>query len=164
MATETIHLNLTMNQHGQITLPKSLRKLMGLEKGSGLKLVASPTKATIERAETIEEVLADLDTKKSPKVRAKIKQLSNKTVADLRDEYISLAEFDINIPTPGQKPKALTGSNIMQLDAVSLTNGVGFSGDSLRVVTDVSTIKDNTSSNDAVIYSIWLLIGVILIK
>ena len=91
MATETIHLNLTMNQHGQITLPKSLRKLMGLEKGSGLKLVASPTKATIERAETIEEVLADLDTKKSPKVRAKIKQLSNKTVADLRDEYIKSA-------------------------------------------------------------------------
>ena len=94
-------------------------------------------------------------------------------LVDLRDDYISLAEYDVNIPAPGQKPKALTGSNIMQLDAVSLTDGVGFSGDSLRVVTDVSTIKDNTSSNDAVIdfpeggafeagktyrYTVWLSI------
>ena len=70
-------------------------------------------------------------------------------LVDLRDEYISLAEYDVNIPTPGQTPKALTDGNIMQLDVVSLTDGVGFGGDSLRVVTDESTIKDNSTSNDA---------------
>ncbi len=70
-------------------------------------------------------------------------------LVDPRDEYINLAEFDVQPPTPGQKPKEIDSDNIMQVDVNVVTDGVSLGGDSLRVVTDTSTIKDNTTSNDA---------------
>ena len=92
MATAEIYANLTLNQHGQITLPKSLRKMMGLGKGDGVRLIATSKSVTIERAETIEEVLADLDAKKSPRVKAAIRQHAGKTSAEMRDDYAKSAE------------------------------------------------------------------------
>ena len=92
MATAEIYANLTLNQHGQITLPKSLRKMMGLGKGDGVKLIATPKSVTIERAETIDEVLADLDAKKSPQVKAAIRKHAGKTISEMRDDYIKSVE------------------------------------------------------------------------
>ena len=88
MATAEIHANLTLNQHGQITLPKALRKMMGLGKGDGVKLIATSKSVTIERAETIEEVLADLDAKKSPQVKAAIRKNAGKTTSEMRNDYV----------------------------------------------------------------------------
>ena len=92
MAGTEIHANLTINQHGQITLPKALRKMMGLVKGGGVKLVATPESVTLEKAETIEEVLADLDAKKTKKVKSAIRKNCGKSVSEMKDEYLKSAD------------------------------------------------------------------------
>lgn len=92
MAGTEIHANLTINQHGQITLPKALRKMMGLTKGGGVKLVATPEVVTLEKAETIEEVLADLDAKKTKKVKMAMRKNYGKSAAEMKDTYLKSAE------------------------------------------------------------------------
>ena len=53
---------LTVSSVGQITLPKSVRKLLGLEKGTKLELSVDEKSQsfTVKRQKTIDEVFADL--------------------------------------------------------------------------------------------------------
>lgn len=91
MTIGTMEYVLPVNAHGQITLPKAIRQLFNIEPGeTEVRITATDEKtALVQRAETIEEVLADLDAKKSPAVRAAIERNRDKTAAELRDEYAS---------------------------------------------------------------------------
>lgn len=77
----------TMTANGQITIPKTIRMLLGLESGSKVIFDELTDIISLRKAEAIEDVLADLDEKKSPVVRAAISRHHGKTVAELRDEY-----------------------------------------------------------------------------
>ena len=68
---------------------------------------------------------------------------------DPRDEYLNLVEFEVEIPLAGQSAMKLENGNVAQLAASVLTDGIAFGGDSLVEITDTSTIKDNSLSNDA---------------
>ena len=91
-------------------------------------------------------------------------------LVDTRDEYLSLAEYEVEIPVDGQTAK--DPGKEPQLTVNFLTEGIKYGGDSIKEITDVSTIKDNTVANDAVIdfpeggvfeegktyrYALWLL-------
>lgn len=86
---------LPVNRHGQITLPKALRKLFDVRSGeSRMRLtVSDSTTATIKRQKTTEEVLAELDRlreeaiKKDPTLSDRIKHNTGKTVRELRKEF-----------------------------------------------------------------------------
>lgn len=54
---------LTVSSVGQITLPRKLRKLLGLEKGTKLDVKIDEEEKTIilKRQKTLDEVLAELD-------------------------------------------------------------------------------------------------------
>ena len=54
---------LTLSSVGQITLPKSIRKLLGLEKGAKLNLEVNQAEKTIilKKQKTFDEVMAALD-------------------------------------------------------------------------------------------------------
>lgn len=56
-------ITLTVSSVGQITLPRKVRKMLGLEKGSKLDVEISEDKKTItlKRQKTFEEVMAKLD-------------------------------------------------------------------------------------------------------
>ena len=69
-------------------------------------------------------------------------------IIDPRDEYLSHVVFSLNVPSAGA-PKDMSASEIMTLDCDILTDGVIAGGDSVRHVTDPSTITDKDPSNDA---------------
>ena len=54
---------LTLSSVGQITIPRSVRKLLGLEKGAKLNLEVDQEKKTItlKRQKTHEEIFAELE-------------------------------------------------------------------------------------------------------
>lgn len=54
---------LTMSSVGQITIPRSVRKLLGLEKGAKLDYEVDQAKRTItiKKQKTFDEVMAELD-------------------------------------------------------------------------------------------------------
>lgn len=62
---------LTLSSVGQITIPRSVRKLLGLEKGAKLNLEVNQEKKTITltRQKTHKEIFAELEalSKKHPK-------------------------------------------------------------------------------------------------
>lgn len=71
---------LTVSSVGQITLPKSVRKLLGLEKGTKLELsVDEKSKSiTVKRQKTHEEIFAELEclSKNRPKPDPRAKRMS----------------------------------------------------------------------------------------
>lgn len=71
---------LTVSSVGQITLPKSVRKLLGLEKGAKLELsVDEKSKSfTIKRQKTHEEIFAELErlSRNRPKPDPRAKHMS----------------------------------------------------------------------------------------
>ena len=56
-------ITLTVSSVGQITLPRKLRKLLGIEKGTKLDVKVSEDKKTItlKRQKTHEEIFAELE-------------------------------------------------------------------------------------------------------
>ena len=68
-------------------------------------------------------------------------------IIDPRDEYIGNVVFLLDTPLAGQ-PKDVTSDEISQLNCTIVTKGVTFSGDSVRHVTDLSSVSDNDIKND----------------
>ena len=98
MATTTT-FSLPINQHGQITLPKNVRKFFGVKSGEdriSLTLTKKKT-ATIEKEKTrdeqIEEMLQNLDKlrekayRRNPAMKEKIKHVAGKSARELREEF-----------------------------------------------------------------------------
>lgn len=71
---------LTVSSVGQITLPKSVRKLLGLEKGTKLELSVDEKAQsfTVKRRKTNEEIFAELErmSKNHPKPDPRAKHMS----------------------------------------------------------------------------------------
>ncbi len=72
---------------------------------------------------------------------------STGVIIDPRDEYIGNVVFLLDTPLAGQ-PKDVTSDEISQLNCTIVTKGVTFSGDSVRHVTDLSSVSDNDIKND----------------
>ncbi|MBQ4371430.1 MAG: hypothetical protein II803_03355, partial [Firmicutes bacterium] len=67
-----------------------------------------------------------------------------------RDEYLTSAVFSVDVPAAGQ-PKDVTGDgDLPTLFYTVITDGVKISGDTVRHVTDPSSVSDSDPSNDAV--------------
>ena len=66
---------------------------------------------------------------------------------DYRDEYLSHVVFNLDVPAAGQ-PRDLTEDETTMLNCSIVTDGVINGGDSVRRVTDLSSIKDKDVSND----------------
>lgn len=71
---------LTLSSVGQITIPRSVRKLLGLEKGAKLNLEVNQEKKTITltRQKTHEEIFAELEAfhKTLPKADPRLRHMS----------------------------------------------------------------------------------------
>ena len=71
---------LTLSSVGQITIPRSVRKLLGLEKGTRLHLTVDQAKNTIilKKQPTVDEVFAELErlSKTHPKPDPRAKNMS----------------------------------------------------------------------------------------
>ncbi|MBQ1907252.1 MAG: hypothetical protein II173_03680 [Firmicutes bacterium] len=70
-------------------------------------------------------------------------------IIDWRDEYISSAVFSLEVPSPGDPKDVTPDSELSTLNLTPLTDGIILT-DSVEHVTDVSTIRDRNTSNDAV--------------
>lgn len=72
---------LTLSSVGQITIPRNVRKLLGLEKGTKLDLEVNQKDNTItlKKQKTLDEVLAEMDrinAEYSPKIDPKAKHMT----------------------------------------------------------------------------------------
>ena len=80
-------ITLTMSSVGQITIPRKVRKLLNLEKGSKLELEVDEKakKLTIKRQPTHEEIFAELKrlAEKRPKPDPKLRHMSVNEMYDL---------------------------------------------------------------------------------
>lgn len=80
---------LTLSSVGQITIPRSVRKLLGLEKGAKLNLEIDQEKKTItlKRQKTHEEIFAELEAfqKTLPKPDPRTKHM---TVSEMVEEQL----------------------------------------------------------------------------
>ena len=71
---------LTLSSVGQITIPRNVRKLLGLEKGAKLDLEVNQkdNSITLKKQKTLDEVFAELErlSKKAPKPDPRAKHMS----------------------------------------------------------------------------------------
>lgn len=81
-------ITLTVSSVGQITLPRKLRKLLGIEKGSKVDVEISEDKKTItlRRQKTFEEVMAELD---------EIDKKYPSPAPDPRSKYMTVGEMSL---------------------------------------------------------------------
>lgn len=83
-------ITLTMSSVGQITIPRSVRKALGLEKGAKLELEVDQEakKLTIKRQKTHEEIFAELEEfhKTLPKSNPKLRNMPVNEMYDLVKE------------------------------------------------------------------------------
>ena len=81
---------LTLSSVGQITIPRSVRKALGLEKGAKLELEVDQEakKLTIKRQKTHEEIFAELEEfhKTLPKSNPKLRNMPVNEMYDLVKE------------------------------------------------------------------------------
>ena len=70
-------------------------------------------------------------------------------IIDWRDEYISRAVFNLDVPMAGD-PKKVSAEPYRMLDCTFVTDGLLFYSDNVQHVTDLSTIRDQNTSNDTV--------------
>lgn len=93
---KTMEFVLSVNQHGQITLPKAFRKLFNIASGETqveLKVSNGGT-ATIRRKKTVNEVLDELDGlreevyAKNPSLKKRVSKIgASKTASQLREDF-----------------------------------------------------------------------------
>ena len=82
---------LTMSSVGQITIPRSVREVLGLEKGSKLDISINPKNKTItlKRQKTHEEIFAELEafqkTLPKPDPRAKHMTVGEMALEGIKD-------------------------------------------------------------------------------
>ena len=71
---------LTLSSVGQVTLPRSVRKLLGLEKGTKLNIEVDQAKQsiTLKKQPTLDEIFDELErlSKKHPKPNPRAKHMS----------------------------------------------------------------------------------------
>ncbi len=83
-------ITLTLSSVGQITIPRSVRKALGLEKGAKLELEVDQEakKLTIKRQKTHEEIFAELEEfhKTLPKSNPKLRNMPVNEMYDLVKE------------------------------------------------------------------------------
>ena len=83
-------ITLTLSSVGQITIPRSVRKALGLEKGSKLELEVDQEakKLTIKKQKTHEEIFAELEEchKNLPKSDPKLRNMSVNEMYDLVED------------------------------------------------------------------------------
>lgn len=77
----------TITKTGQIFLPKAVRTALNLLPGQRISFDVKGDVLTLRRAKTIEEILADIDSRKSEETKHRIKMNTGKTVAEMRDEW-----------------------------------------------------------------------------
>lgn len=82
-------ITLTLSSVGQITIPRKVRKLLNLEKGSKLELEVDEKakKLTIKRQKTHEEIFAELEEfhKTLPKPDPKLRHMTVNEMYDLAE-------------------------------------------------------------------------------
>lgn len=83
-------ITLTLSSVGQITIPRSVRKALGLEKGTKLELEVDQEakKLTIKKQPTHEEIFAELKrlSKTYPKPDPKLRNMSVNEMYDLVED------------------------------------------------------------------------------
>lgn len=81
---------LTLSSVGQITIPRSVRELLGLKKGTKLNIEVDQEKSTItlKRQKTHEEIFAELEAfhKTLPKPDPKLRHMSVNEMYDLVED------------------------------------------------------------------------------
>ena len=73
---------------------------------------------------------------------------SSEKLMDWRDEYLDRVTFNLEIPQAGD-PRNAIGNESKLLNCTMENEGIDYYMDSLKRVTDLSTIEDETWSNDA---------------
>lgn len=80
-------LTLTLSANGQITLPKAIRKKMGLKPGDKIDYnLTKDNKLELSRLGTLQEFLADFQASLTPEQKAAIKRNAGKTTEQLLEE------------------------------------------------------------------------------
>ena len=83
-----------ISSQGQLTLPKAMREMLGVEPGGELKLKfnSDDNKVELERAKTLEEQLRALRDSFTPKMKAAIRKNRGKTASQMKDEWAKSSE------------------------------------------------------------------------
>lgn len=76
-----------INSSGQITLPKSIRDILGVKIGDRVKFDVEKDEVKVSRVKDVYEVLAEIDAERTPEERKRIKAIAGKTVRELREEW-----------------------------------------------------------------------------
>lgn len=84
-----------INSSGQITLPKAIRDILGVKIGDRVKFDVEKDKVEVSRVKDVYEVLAEIDAKRTPEEKARIKALAGKTARELREEWENSEEATI---------------------------------------------------------------------
>ena len=84
----------TLSSQGQISIPVSMRELLGLKAKDRLEVSFDrfSGRLTIARQETLEEALARINSDLPSETRAAIKKNAGKTASQLRYEYMTSPE------------------------------------------------------------------------
>ena len=82
-----------ITRSGQITLPKALRAVLGVEAGDKVTLQRTKNnEVTVSRAKDVYEVLAELDAERTPEQNALIQAKAGQTVREAKDEWAESEE------------------------------------------------------------------------
>lgn len=84
---ENIIYTTNLSSSGQITLPKPVRAALDIQPGAKVTIKLAGGTATVERAQSLEDMLKDFDAAKTPAIKSAIKQNAGKSAADLREEW-----------------------------------------------------------------------------
>ena len=83
----------TINQNGLILLNKAAREALGVKLGDRVTINISKESATVKRELTDDEFFAQMDAKKSPRTKSKIRQCAGKTADELFEIAMQKAKY-----------------------------------------------------------------------
>lgn len=82
----------TITSTGQITLPKHIRDILGVNPGQRVIFKTQKDAVTIEREKTAEEVSAEIQTLITAEMRKNWQKNAGKTASEIREEWLKSDE------------------------------------------------------------------------
>ncbi|MBQ7802321.1 hypothetical protein IJ380_00415 [Candidatus Saccharibacteria bacterium] len=82
----------TMTKTGQVFFPKAVRLALGLEPGKRINFELKNNTVTIKKTQSLEEVLAKLDSARTPEQKTAIKKYRGLTVSEAKDKWAFSSE------------------------------------------------------------------------
>lgn len=78
----------TLTKTGQITIPKSVREMLGVKPGQKVIFEQKRDAVTIEKSKTVEEISAEIHALVPDYVKEKARKNAGKTTGQMREEWL----------------------------------------------------------------------------